>query len=214
MSHIIVPDTEAYVESLFPQKNELLAEMELFAKQNKIPILEPPAARFLELLVRIKNPAVFLEIGTAIGYSTIIAASAMKNPGRVYSIEKSKDNLKLAAEYIKRSGYEDRIELLEGDAALRLREFNRECDIIFLDADKEDYDELCGLSFPLLSPDGILLIDNLLWHGYAGGSTVPPSYINSTNIIREFNQKLCSMPGYSFTLLTVGDGLGLVMRKG
>ncbi len=211
MSNVVTPETDIYLNELQPQRNVLLAEMEQFAKEKRIPILESPAAKFLHTLVRLKNPSLFLEIGTAIGYSTIIAAAAAPKEAEIYSIEKSQDNLKLAKEYIRQSGFEEKITLLEGDAAEILSGFGPKCDIIFLDADKEDYDELFMLSLNILADNGIILIDNLLWHGYTAGKYVPESYEASTEIIRAFNKKIANLPGYEFTLLTIGDGLGIVM---
>ncbi|MCC6549727.1 MAG: O-methyltransferase [Ignavibacteriaceae bacterium] len=213
MSGFLTKETEHYLEELFRQTDPLLKEMEQFAREKRIPIIEPGGAAFLDIYLRSLKPKKFLELGTAIGYSAIIAANALPDDARIVTIEKSADNLVLARKYINRSGFQNKITIAEGEAKELLRGYLAEWDCIFIDADKEDYDELFELSLPLLREGGVILIDNLLWHGYTASSEVPASYVRSTEIIRAFNKKLASGDAYHFTIVPAGDGIGVVIKK-
>lgn len=213
MSGFLTKETEHYLAELFKQTDPLHIEMEEFAREKRIPIIEPGGAAFLDIYLRSLKPKRYLELGTAIGYSAIIAAKALPNDARIVTIEKSKDNLKLAKEYISRSGYQHKITIAEGEAKELLNSFKQEWDCIFIDADKEDYDDLFELSLPLLCEEGVILIDNLLWHGYTASDEVPASYKKSTEIIRAFNKKLASGSSFHFTIVPAGDGIGVVIKN-
>ena len=85
-------------------------------------------------------------------------------------------------------------------------------DLIFLDADKEDYEKLFHLSLIVLKKGGTLFVDNLLWHGYAAAKSVPESYKKSTKIIREFNKMFINANTLQSTILSIGDGIGLGVK--
>ena len=86
-------------------------------------------------------------------------------------------------------------------------------DFIFLDADKEDYKRLFDYSMVLLKRGGVILVDNLLWQGYAAASKVPLKYKTTTKSIREFNKIFIEQPNLRTTILPIGDGLGLGIKK-
>ena len=176
MSKILYSSQEKYLNELRYESDELLLQMEAFAKEKSIPILEWKSAEFLEQLVLASSPKRVLEIGTAIAYSTIRIARLLKKKSIIDTIEKSKDNIKLAENYIKKSKLGDKINLHEGDAFDVMPNLDKKYDMIFLDADKEDYEKLFYYSIMLLRKGGMIVVDNLLWHGYAAASKVPPKY--------------------------------------
>ncbi len=212
MSKILFPSQIKYLHKFIKEDDALIIEMEKFASEHKIPILYSESAYFLEQIVLLTKPKRILEIGTAIAYSSIRIARNLKKKGIVHTIEKSKDNIKLASEYIKRSGYEDKIKILEGDAFSIIPTLNKKYDLIFLDADKEDYHKLFEYSMILLKKGGIIFIDNLLWHGYAASKKVPKEYKTSTKLIREFNKFFMSQPILKTSILPIGDGIGLGIK--
>ncbi|MBZ0198976.1 MAG: O-methyltransferase [Ignavibacteriaceae bacterium] len=213
MTLILTAPQEKYLESFRRRDNELLNEMELFAKEKKIPILSWDAAEFLEQIIKIHKPKRVLEIGTAIAYSSIRMAYAAGKKSVVHTIEKSSDNIKLAREYINRSGCENKIEIFEGDAFEVMPRLKNKYDFIFLDADKEDYKRLLDYSLILLKKGGIIFVDNLLWHGYAAVKKVPPNYRASAKNIKEFNLFFMSQTNLHTTILPIGDGIGLGIKK-
>lgn len=89
---------------------------------------------------------------------------------------------------------------------------NKKYDLIFLDADKEDYKRLFEYSIILLKKGGIIFIDNLLWHGYAASKEVPKEFKNSTKLIREFNKLFTSQANLKTSILPIGDGIGLGIK--
>lgn len=201
-----------YLDSFRKMDNELILEMETFAKENQIPILDRHSAAFLELQIKMSKPKKVLEIGTAIAYSSIRIARNLSNKAVLHTIEKSENNIKLAEENIGKSGLAEKIVLFKGDALEIMPGLTGKYDFIFLDADKEDYKRLFDYSLMLLKKKGILFVDNLLWHGYAAATRVPKKFKNSTKMIREFNSIFMSQQNLKATILTIGDGIGLAVK--
>jgi len=212
MSKILYTSQENYIKSFRNEIDELIIEMEEFAKKGNVPILTPDSAQFLEQLIKIHKPKRALEIGCAIAYSTIRIAKNLKKKSVIDTIEVSKENIKKAKFYIDKSNVKDKINIIEGDALEVMPNLSNKYDFIFLDADKEDYEKLFYFSLMLLKKNGIILVDNLLWHGYAASSKVPPKFRNSTKHVRNFNNLFLSHPTLKSTLLPIGDGLGLGIK--
>lgn len=212
MDKIIYANQRDYLTSLRREPDPLIKEMEDFAEANKIPILDWNSAELLEHIVITHKPKRVLEIGTAIAYSSIRIARVLKKKANIDTIEKSLDNIALASDFIKKAGLESKINLVEGDALVLMPQFEKKYDLIFLDADKQDYEKLFYYSLMLLKKGGIVFIDNLLWHGYAAASKVPPSFKTSAKIIREFNKMFVSQSNLKTTILPVGDGIGLGVK--
>ncbi|PKL82485.1 MAG: O-methyltransferase, partial [Ignavibacteriae bacterium HGW-Ignavibacteriae-3] len=169
-------------------------------------------AEFLEQLILAKRPKRVLEIGTAIAYSSIRIARVLGEKSLLDTIEKGKINIKLAEEFILKAGMGGKINILKGDALDLMPNLENEYDFIFLDADKEDYEKLFHYSLILLRKNGILFVDNLLWHGYAAAASVPASYRKSAKIIREFNRLFVNQTSIRATIYPVGDGIGVGIK--
>ena len=212
MDKIILLNQLEYLSSFRKSPDTLIEEMESYAKEHNVPILSWQSAEFLEQLVILKNPRRVLELGTAIAYSTIRIARQLKGKSVVHSIEKSSDNISVAKDFISKSGLTAKIKLLEGDAVNVMPQLKKKYDIIFLDADKEDYKRLFDYSLVLLRKGGLLVVDNLLWHGYAASTRVPSNYKESTNHIREFNLLFMNQPNLKTSIIPVGDGIGLGVK--
>ncbi len=212
MSKILYTPQENYIKSFRNEEDDLISEMEEFAKNNKVPILNWDSAAFLEQLILMNKPKRVLEIGCAIAYSTIRIAKNLKKKGIIETIEISKENIKTARKHIEKSSVKEKITILEGDALVVMPNLENKYDFIFLDADKEDYEKLFYFSLMLLNTNGIILVDNLLWHGYSASTKVPPKFKNSTKHVREFNKIFLNHPTLKSTLLPIGDGLGLGIK--
>lgn len=213
MAQILFPAQKKYLESLRNDHDKLHKEMEEFAVENNVPILDWHASDFIEKLIKIYNPERVLEIGTAIGYTTIRIAECLDKKAVIHTIEKSKDNIKLAQEYFHKSGLEKKIKLIEGDALSIMPQMVKKYDFIFLDADKEDYKRLFDYSMLLLKKGGVIVIDNLLWHGFTASSKVPPKYTKSTKHIRDFNKIFILQKNLDSMIIPIGDGIGLGVKK-
>ncbi len=213
MNTIYFPAQAKYIDSFRKKENELIQEMEAYAAEHKIPILSWQSAELIEQLILLKEPKRVLEIGTAIGYTTIRIARNLGKKSEVHTIEMSLDNIPVANENFEKSGYANKIKLLEGNALNVMPQLQKKYDFIFLDADKEDYKRLFDYSMILLKKEGVIVVDNLLWHGYAASKRIPANYRNSTILIREFNKIFTSQENLITTILPVGDGLGIGIKK-
>jgi predicted O-methyltransferase YrrM len=187
-------------------------EMEKYADEHNVPILNWQSAEFMEILIRIIKPKRVLEIGTAIAYSSIRIARNLKKKGIVHTIEKSKDNIVSAKGYMKKSGVEDKIKILAGNAFEIMPELEKKYDFIFIDADKNEYSKLLELSIELLKKGGVIVVDNLLWHGHAADEKVPAKYKTSTEYIRSFNKEFVANSRLKASIIPVGDGLGIGVK--
>lgn len=213
MSKILYPAQRKYLEFHRKKEDKLIVEMEDFAEKHHVPILDWHSVEFVENLILAHKPDRVLEIGTAIAYTTIRIARSLDKNSRIHSIEKSTDNIKLALENIEKSGLDKKIKLIQGDALSIMPQMKKKYDFIFLDADKEDYKKLFDLSMLLLRKGGVIVIDNLLWHGYAASTSVPPKYKNSTQHIREFNKIFILQKNLHSMIIPIGDGLGFGIKK-
>ena len=212
MDKILYPSQLKYLSQFKDQNDPLINEMEKYASVHNIPILDWQSAAFMEILIRTIKPKRVLEIGTAIAYSSIRIARNLKKKGIVHTIEKSKDNIVLAKGYIKKSGVDKKIKILEGNALKIMPEFEKKYDFIFLDADKNEYSKLFELSVRLLKKGGMILVDNLLWHGQAAAEKVPAEYKTSTEFIRNFNKEFIANTKLNASIIPVGDGLGIGVK--
>ncbi len=212
MSKIILSTQSEYISSFRKKTDSLVEEMEAYAREHNVPILSWESAEFLEQLILIKDPRRVLELGTAIAYSTIRIARNLKGKSVIHTIEKSADNIMLAKEFIAKSGLINKIKVLEGDAINVMPQLKKKYDLIFLDVDKEDYKRLFDYSLVLLRKGGIMVVDNLLWHGYAASTRVPSQYKESTRHIREFNSLFMNQPNLKTSILPIGDGLGVGVK--
>ncbi len=213
MPSILFPSQNKYLKQFKKEDDPLIIEMEQYAKEHNVPILSWQAAAFLEQVVVLLNPKRVLEIGTAIAYSTIRIAKNLKKKSVVHTLEMSEDNAAIAKENIEKSGLGNKIELKIGNALTIMPQLQKKYDLIFLDADKEDYKRLFDYSMILLKKDGVIFIDNLLWQGFVATKKVPKEYKNSTKHIREFNKIFMNQQSLISTILPVGDGIGLGIKK-
>ncbi len=212
MKNIIDSIQLDYLLKFRKEEDPLILEMETFAKENNIPILDWQSADFLETLIKLLKPKRVLELGTAIAYSSIRIARSLSKKGVLHTIEKSKDNIERANKNISKSGFQDKITIFEGEAKEIIPTLDKKYDFIFLDTDKEDYKYLFEYLQIMLKKDGIIFIDNLLWHGFVASPRVPKNYKTSTKHIREFNEYFMNYPNLKTTIFTIGDGIGIGVK--
>lgn len=212
ISRIIYPAQQNYLSQFYSNKDDLLLEMEKLAVEKNIPIIAKSSAEFIEQLILVHKPKRVLEIGTAIAYTSIRIARLLKKKRIVDTIEKSEDNISLAESFIEKAGLKDRIHILKGEAFNIIPQLAKKYDFIFLDADKKDYKRLLDYSVVLLKKGGVIVVDNLLWHGLAAAKSVPAEYKISTNQIREFNKIFLTQPNLRSSIQPIGDGLGIGIK--
>lgn len=199
-----------YLYSMLPKRDPVLAEMEDYATEHRVPIVGPAVARVLQQLAMMIGARTVFELGSAIGYSTIWWAQAVGDQGRVIYTDGDAKNAERARGYFTRAGVSNRITLHTGDALEYLSEQKQEFDIIFNDIDKEDYPRVLHLVAPRLRKGGLFITDNVLWSGrVAEKNPADPS----TKAILEFNRKLYNAAEFYTTLLPIRDGLAVAVKQ-
>jgi predicted O-methyltransferase YrrM len=206
----------SYIESLIPSRNDLLLEMESYAKQHNVPIMELDGMEAMLQILKIQKPKKILEIGTAIGYSALRMAFVLPKT-RIITIERDEERFKLAEEFIQRSGVDGRISLIKGDA-LELEadiHLHAPYDAIFIDAAKGQYKKFFEIYSKYLQEDGIILTDNVLFKGLVCEKEIESKRTrNLVKKIDEFNHWLMNHPQYSTIILPVGDGVAISLKRG
>lgn len=199
------PKIDEYLLDLLPARDKVLEEMEAYAAERDIPIIGPVVGRFLYQLVRLVKAKTIFELGSAIGYSTIWIARAAGEGATVYYTDGDPEKAKRATRYIERAGVRDRVRILTGDALALFDQTPGTFDIIFCDVDKEGYPEAFRKAVPRIRKGGLLLADNVLWHG----RVVEPPQEAATHGILEFNRLIYSSPDLFPTILPVRDGFAV-----
>ena len=201
-----------YLERLLPANVGLLAEMERYAAEHRVPIADPEVARFLEITARASGARRALEIGMAIGYSVIHLARALPPDGLVVTIELSDEMIALSDGYLRRAGLRERVRVERGAALEVLPRLEESFDLVFIDAVKEEYAQSLELALPMLRAGGVVVVDNLLWGGQVAGEIREPGQTASTQALREFNQLFVRHPQLLSVVLPLGDGLGYAVK--
>jgi predicted O-methyltransferase YrrM len=206
---------QAYLEHLRPERDALLAEMEALARVERIPIVEWETGRLLATLVAALRPQRVMEVGTAIGYSTLHMARELDDGARLVTLERDPERIAQARAFWERGGVADRIELVEGDALESLERLDGPFDVVFLDAAKTEIDAYLERLKGRLSPHALLVVDNLLMSGEAA---LPEGFDTSwgeesLRAARRTTKALMDSPKWLFSLLPVGDGVGLGARR-
>jgi len=191
-------------------------EPEILAKLNKETyqkVLQPRMlsghiqGRFLSMISKIKLPSCILEIGTYTGYGTLCLAEGLSNGGKIFTIDRNEELLKIQNKYFEMSGKRDKIIQLTGNAKDILENLDETYDIVFIDADKENYIEYFNLVSERLNNNGIIISDNVLWSGKVLNS--PSKNDEETNILIEFNKTLNEDERFETIILPLRDGLSI-----
>jgi predicted O-methyltransferase YrrM len=205
---IIQPEQAEYLDRLLPASDELLAEMEAYAAEHRVPIADREVALFLEITAQITGAKRALECGMAIAYSVIHLLRGMGDGGRVVTIDPSDEMIESAEGYLSRAGLRDRVDINRGYALEVIPQLEGPFDLVFIDAVKEEYRGYLDLALPKLRVGGVVICDNLLWGGQVAGEIRSDDQKPSTEALREFNKYFVNHPQLRAQVLAVGDGLG------
>lgn len=202
-----------YIRSLEKNEDPLLIEMEIYANINRIPIIEVEVARFLEFIVMLKKPKRILEIGTAIGYSSIIMNIAYPQ-SKITTIEVDEGNYIKAKEFVNKSECRNNIDLIYADANDALDFLEEKYDMIFIDAAKGQYINFFEKSIDKLNLDGIVVSDNILFRGLVAKEKLNYKR-NSTivNRLKDFLTLITSSDSLKTTIIPINDGIALSYKK-
>ena len=205
---IIQREQAEYLEHLHPANTGLLAEMEAYAAEHRVPIADREVALFLEITARAMGARFILEIGAAIGYSVIHLARALSPGGLLVTIEPSDEMIRRSEEYLTRAGLRERVRIERGLALEVMPRLQETFDLVYIDAVKEEYTAYLDLALPMLRTGGVVIADNVLWGGQVAGEIRSTEQTASTQALRAFNQHFVHHPSLRAEILSVGDGLG------
>jgi predicted O-methyltransferase YrrM len=214
VSPVLADHVQAYLERLRPERSELVREMEALAQRDNVPIVSWETGRLLATLVAALDPAAVLEVGTAIGYSTLHMAEQLRR-GRIWTLERDQTRIVQATDFFTRGGVAGKIEIVEGDALETIQSLEGPFDFLFIDASKDEYRRYLELAEPKLTDRATLVVDNLLMSGEVA---LPPDAetrwrTESLEAARAFNEELLASTNWIGSVLPVGDGVGLAGRR-
>ena len=210
----IDPLIEQYALDYTENESSLLNDL---SRQTHLNILQPRMlsghlqGRLLSTFSKALNPQKILEIGTYTGYSALCLAEGLNKNGQIYTIDINKELEEFAQNYFNASPYKNKIHFLIGDAAELIPEMKHTWDIVFIDADKENYSLYFDLVIDKVRKGGWIIADNVLW----SGKVTKPTLNNDleTASIKAFNKKVNSDKRVSNVLIPVRDGIMLMIKN-
>lgn len=204
-----------YLREHSSHEDEFLHTLEKYAAQNSVPIIEPESARFLTVMCEMKKPKKILEVGTAIGYSSILMARHTPKQCKITSLEYSEDMVHIARENIKTAGYAEKISVIEADAKDYLAYIDDDgvFDMIFLDGPKAHYVNMLDECVRLLKKGGVLISDNILYKGMtADDDHVVRRKITIVRRLRAYIDDLVKHKSLHTSILPLGDGVAVSVK--
>lgn len=211
--YVFDPSIDEYSARFTSAEPEVLAQL---SRTTHLRTLQPRMlsgqvqGRFLTMMAGLMNARRILEIGTFTGYSAICLAEGMPQEGKLISIDINDEVLPIAREAIAQAGFEDRIELVTGNAAEIMPTLEGPFDLIFIDADKRNYARYYELALPLLRKGGLILADNVLWSGRVFDEQIKDA---DTMALRSFSEMVQHDERVDNVLLTLRDGLLMIVKR-
>jgi len=213
---IVPPYITEYLREKTLHSDSLLLELEKYAEENSVPIVEPETARFISVITQLKQPQKVLEVGCAIGYSAILMSKIMPKDGIFETVEYNGDMVKVATENIKKAGLSNKIKVIEADAKEYLGEIDGQeiYDMIFLDGPKAHYIYMLDDCIRLLKKGGVLISDNVLYKGMIPDDNhVVRRKITIVKRLRKYIDALMNDERIITSLLPLGDGVTISVKK-
>lgn len=212
MTEIIEHEIEEYIENHTTDESQILKHN---YRETNLTTFYPQMlsgkvqAKFLEMISQVMKPERVLEIGTFTAYSAIAMAQGLSKNGLLYTIEVNEELETIIQKYIGLAGMNDKIKLLLGDALQIIPQLDETFDLVFIDADKEQYVDYYELSLEKLRPGGFILIDNVLWGGKVVRDKIPDK---ETQGIRQLNAHVKNDDRVEQVILSIRDGLMMVRK--
>jgi caffeoyl-CoA O-methyltransferase len=211
---IVTEAVARYTDELRAAPDPVLTEMEQHGAREHIPIVVPQTGALLHVLALACRPRRIVEVGTAIGVSTLYLARALPPGGTITSFEVDEQRHRAARRYLERAGVADRAELRLQDAREGLAESNEQFDMAFIDGVKAQYGDYFDQLMPRLRDGGLLVVDNVL-RGGAVADGVGDGRLSDEEIqtARAFNERLLLRERLTGTVTPVGDGLLIAVKR-
>ena len=209
---ITLPQAQAYAEKYTSPEDALLHEVAQYTytqHAHSHMLSGHLQGKFLEAVSCMIKPLRILEIGTFTGYSALCLAKGLQLGGKLHTIELRQDDAARAQNYFRRSSYAEQIILHIGNALEIVGELNEAWDLVFIDADKENYTAYFNLVFPFVKPGGFILADNVLFHGQVLEAEIKGK---NAKAIQAFNDEVMKRTDVEKMLLPLRDGIFLIRK--
>ena len=194
---------------------ELFKEIEDYATEYNIPIINKVSSELLIEAVQKKAPRSVLEIGTAVGYSALLMVNEMSKDGKIVTIEQDANRVDTAYDFITRAGKIEQIQLLDGDASEILLQVEGKFDFVFIDAAKGQYLDYLQKVIDKLSDGAVIIADNVLFRGMVMSDEPPlKRYRTIVKRLREYLDFVNNDPRFSTTIHSEGDGVAISYYRG
>ncbi|BBB92898.1 MAG TPA: O-methyltransferase [Methylomusa anaerophila] len=195
------------------KSEEIVAAMEDYAVRYNVPIITKEGVALLAKTVIERQPCSILEIGTAIGYSTLHMALNQPANGRIATIEINPARIELARNYLFAAGIIDKVDLLLGDAGDIIPRLDSDFDMLFIDAAKGQYLDYLNKATPMLLPGAAIVTDNILFRGWVYGSNqdTPRRFRTIVKRLRAYLDFIMNDSRFDTTIFPVGDGDGMAI---
>ena len=205
-----------YINSLDMGNTPFLEELEQYAIRERVPIIRRDMQSFMRMLLALKQPKCILEVGTAVGFSTLLMCEYGPEDLEIVTIENYEKRIPIARENFRRAGKEDKITLIEGDATEVLAEMEGTFDFIFMDAAKGQYIHYLPNVLRLLSDGGCLVSDNVMQDGDIIESRFAVERRNRTihARMREYLYELKHREDLVTSIIPLGDGVAVSIKQG
>ncbi len=166
---------------------------------------------FLSFIAQFVKPNYILEIGTFTGYSALCLAKGLTENGKLITLDNNPETSLLAKDFFNRSVYKNKIQVVEGDAKQVIPTLPNEIDLVFIDADKNNYALYYDLVFDKLKSGGLIMADNVLWSGKI--LDLSANKDEKTKAIQSFNEKIANDNRVEKVMLPLRDGITLIRKK-
>lgn len=201
-----------YAQNHSDPENELLAKIN---RETNAEVLMPRMlsghmqGRTLSMFSKMKSPKTILEIGTYTGYSALCLAEGVQKGGKLITLDINEELENRVRGYFLESAYAEIIDYRIGNALELIPQINEKLDLVFIDADKENYSKYFDLVLPKMNQGGIILVDNVLW----SGKVLSEKKDSETEAINNFNQKLRNFDAVDKVLMPIRDGITIIYVK-
>ncbi len=205
-----------FLDELIPDRGEFLTELRRKSalEESYAPIVQKSTEQLIVTLLKLIKPQRVLEVGTAVGYSAILMADNLPEDSTIVTIERYKKHADIAVDNVFASGYEKKIKVIEGEAAEVLHWLDGSLDFIFLDAAKGQYIEFLPDILRLLKSGGVLLSDNILYHGMVEDEEkVERRKITIVKRLHMYLEEIMSNEKLTTSIIPIGDGVALSVKK-
>lgn len=213
MKTLVAPEIEAYAQAHSMSESDVARALREETQRTMAyaqMLVGPLEGAFLKMVTQLAGARRVLEIGMFTGYSALCFAEAIPDDGRVVTCEIEAETAALGRTYFAKSPHGKKIDIRLGPALETMRELTGPFDLIFIDADKVNYVNYYRRALDLLSPAGIILIDNVLWDGDVLKQPPPDE---KTAAIQELNRTVANDPRVTAVLVTIRDGVLMIRKK-